>query len=139
MNAIKIDADFKRFPEAKAFVEEVFERRHVNASIAYETMQLFEALFSKIVFQVGEQDAEIEISSLNGLGHTDIKLVFPGKRFSVSDGDAFVDPEAKIIEAFSDKVSCSYFGGYNVIRISLAKAPRPSFFRTPSPSLRPLS
>jgi hypothetical protein len=33
-----------------------------------------------------------------------------------------IDPEAKIIEAFSDKMSCSYFNGYNVIRISLAKS-----------------
>ncbi|MEE1160135.1 MAG: cation:dicarboxylase symporter family transporter [Atopobiaceae bacterium] len=114
----------KRFPEAEAFIEEVFERRHVNASIAYETMQLFEALFSKIVFQVGEQDAEIEISSLNGLGHTDIKLVFPGKRFLASGGDVSIDPEAKIIEAFSDKMSCSYTGGYNVIRISVGKSAR---------------
>ena len=86
MNTITIGANLKCFSEAEAFIEEVFERRHVSASIAYETMQLFEALFSKIVFQVGEQDAEIEISSLNGLGHTDIKLVFPGKRFLASGG-----------------------------------------------------
>lgn len=122
MNTITIGANLKCFSEAEAFIEEVFERRHVNASIAYETMQLFEALFSKIVFQVGDQDVEIEISNLNGLGHTDIKLVFPGKRFLASEGDVSIDPEAKIIEAFSDKVSCSYFGGYNVIRISLAKS-----------------
>ena len=122
MNAINIDADFTCYSEAKAFVEEVFERRHVNARIAYETMQLFEAVFSKIVFQFGDQDSEIEISSVNGLGHTDIKMVFPGKRFLTSEGDVSIDPEAKIIEAFSDKMSCSYFGGYNVIRISLAKS-----------------
>ena len=124
MNAVKIDADFKCFSEAKAFVEEVFERRHVNASIAYETMQLFEALFSKIVYQAGDQSTEIEISSVRGLGRIDIKMVFPGKRFSASDGNVFVDPEAKIIEAFSDKMSCSYTGGYNVIRISVGKSAR---------------
>lgn len=122
-NAVKIDANAKGLSEAKAFVEKALGRRRVNAGIAFETMQLFEALFNTITSQIDE-DAQIEISNINGLGHTDIKLVFPGKRFSASEGNASADPDAKTIEAFSDKMSCSYRGGYNVIRISASKSAR---------------
>ena len=124
MDTIKIHANAKSFPKAQAFVEETFEKRHVSASIAFETMQLFEAIFNEIAFHVDDEDTEIEVSTSNALGHTDIKMVFPGKRFSVTEGDVFTNPEAKIIEAFSDKMSCSYRGGYNVIRISLGKSVR---------------
>ena len=121
-NAIKIDADAKCFPEAKVFVEEALGKRRVNASIAFETMQLFEALFNKIVSQASGEDAEIEISCIKSLGSTDIKIMFPGKRFMASEGDVSVDPDAKTIETFSDKMSNSYRAGYNVIRISVGKS-----------------
>ncbi len=123
-DAIIIDANAKSFFKAQAFVEETFERRHVSAGIAFETMQLFEALFNEIVSQVGHEGAQIEIGSSNGLGHTDIKVVFPGKRFSVTEGGVSANPNAKIIEMFSDKLSYSYLGGYNVIRITLCKSAR---------------
>ena len=124
VDTIKIGTNAKSFSKAQAFVEETFERHHVSSGIAFESMQLFEALFSEIASQVGDEGAEIEISNTNFLGHVGIKMVFPGKRFSVTEGDVFADPDAKIIEAFSDKMSCSYRGGYNVIRITLCKSVR---------------
>ena len=123
-DTIIIDTSTKGFSKAQVYVEETFERHHVSASIAFETMQLFEALFGEIASQVGDEGVEIELSSTNSLGHAVIKMVFPGKRFSVTEGDVFTDPDAKIIEAFSDKMSCSYRGGYNVIRITLCKSAR---------------
>ena len=124
MDNITIVANAKSFPKAKTFVEETFARRHVSTGIAFETMLLFEALFNKIASQTGNEGTELEISNINRLGHTGIKIVFPGRRFSVTEGDAYADPDAKIIEAFSDKISCSYHGGYNVVRISLGKSVR---------------
>ena len=121
---IRIEADEKNFPQVQTFAEEVFKRRHVSASIASETMLLIEALFHVIIPQVDDEDAEIEISSVNQLGRTDIKMKFPGKRFAIPEGDASVDPDAKLIEVFSDKLSCSYRGGDNVIRISVSQTAR---------------
>ena len=80
---IKIDANEENLPQAQAFVEDVLGRRRVNASIASEAMRLFEALFHEIISQVGERGAELEIGSVKELGHTDIKMTFPGKRFSL--------------------------------------------------------
>ncbi|MBP3867381.1 MAG: cation:dicarboxylase symporter family transporter [Eggerthellaceae bacterium] len=120
--AIKIDADEGNLPQARAFVEEALGKRRVNASIASEMMGLFEALFRTIVSQVGNGGTELEIGSVNELGHTDIKITFPGKRFSPFEGDASSDPDAKAIEALSDKISCSYQGGDNVVRISVRQS-----------------
>ena len=121
---IKISASGKSFPEAQAFVEEVTDKRHVSTAIADETTLLFEAVFNAIILQIGDGDTELELSSENGFGGTDIKIKFPGKRFLVPEGNVFEDPEAKIIESFSDKMSCSYLNGYNVIRITVSKSAR---------------
>ena len=116
---IKIDADEKNLPQARAFVEGVLNRRHVNANIASEANLLFEAVFYEIIAQVGDRGAELKIGSARKLGRTDIKITYSGKRFPLHEGDASSNPHAKTIEALSDKVSCSYQGGYNVIRVSV--------------------
>lgn len=117
--SIKIGADEKNFPEAQAFVENALDSRFVNTSIAFEMELLFEALFCKIISHVDDSDAELEISSVKGLGRTDIKMKFPGKRFSLFDADVSQDYDAKIIEAFSEKISYSYQSGCNVVRMSV--------------------
>ncbi|MGI6220415.1 MAG: dicarboxylate/amino acid:cation symporter [Coriobacteriales bacterium] len=119
---IKIGADKGNLPQARAFVEKILGKRFVNASIASDAMLLFEALFREIVSQVDDSSAELEISRARKLGHTDIKMTFPGKRFSLHEGDVSSNPGAKTIEAFSDKISCSYQGGYNVVRISVSQS-----------------
>lgn len=125
MNAdktIRVEAAEKSLPQAQAFVEQLLDRRYINASIAYEAKLLFEALFCEIVSQAGERGAELEISSVRELGHTDIKLAYEGKRFSMLEADVSTDPNARLIEDFSDKISCSYQGGLNVIRISVGQS-----------------
>ncbi len=119
---IKIGADEENLPQARAFVEGAFGKRHVNASIVSEMMSLFEALFRKAVAHVGDGGAELEIGSVSGLGRASVKLTFPGKRFSLFDGDVSSDSDAKVIESYSDKISCSYQSGYNVVRISVGKS-----------------
>ena len=121
---IRINADAKSFSEAQVFIEGVLEKSHVSTAIASETMLLFEAFFNAIISQVGDEGAELKIGSVNGLGSTDIKITFSGKRFLMPEGDVSADPEAKIIETFSEKISCSYRGGDNVIRISVSKSSR---------------
>ena len=123
-NTIKIDANVKSFSEARAFVEETLDKHHVSTSIAFETMLLFEALFNEVISQIDDEDTKIEISNVNGLGRTEIKMIYAGKRFSLPEGDVSTDPAAKIIEVFSDKLSSSYRGGDNVIRISANQSAR---------------
>lgn len=106
-NTIKIDANVKSFSEARAFVEETLDKHHVSTSIAFETMLLFEALFNEVISQIDDEDTKIEISNVNGLGRTEIKMIYAGKRFSLPEGDVSTDPAAKIIEVFSDKLSSS--------------------------------
>ncbi|MBQ9068189.1 MAG: cation:dicarboxylase symporter family transporter [Eggerthellaceae bacterium] len=119
---LTIDAAEKNLPQAQAFVEKVLRKRRVNASIASEIMVLFGALFREIISQAGEKSTELEIGSAVELGHTDIKITFSGKRFSLHKGDVSSDPDAKVIESYSEKISCSYQGGCNVIRVSVSQS-----------------
>ena len=119
---ITITADERRLPEARAFVEQALSVRLVNASIAAEMMPLFEALFHEVASQAGDADTELEIARIHELGHTDIKMTYPGKRFLLPEGDVSSDPKAKAIEDFSEKISCSYQGGDNVIKIAVGQS-----------------
>jgi Na+/H+-dicarboxylate symporter len=125
---IEIEPNEKDLPQAQAFIGKMFKRRHVNATIASETMLLFEAVFHVVVSEVDDEDAKLEISSIENLGRTEIKIMYPGERFSMPEGDASQDPDAKIIEAFSDKLSYSYLAGDNVIRISVSQSARAFIF-----------
>lgn len=116
---IKVCANEEGFSKARDFVGKTLTRRRINTNIASETMLLFEALFSEILSQANDSDTEIKVSSERGLGSTDIKIVYAGKRFLKPEGDVSSDPDAKIVEVFSDKVSCSYQNGDNVIRITV--------------------
>ena len=122
--SIEITSDDVGLSQGRAFIEEMFARRHVNATIASETMSLFEAVFQAVVSEIDDKDTKIEISSVVKLGNTDIKIMFPGKRFYMPEGDSSKDPGAKVIETFSDKLSCSYLAGYNVIKISVSQSAR---------------
>jgi len=119
---IKIGANAENLPQARSFVEEALGKRYVNASTASEMTSLFEALFRKVISHIDDGNAELEIGSAKKLGHTDITILFPGKRFALLDGDTSTDSDAKAIETFSDKISCSYQGGYNVVRISVSQS-----------------
>ncbi|MBQ9043481.1 MAG: cation:dicarboxylase symporter family transporter [Eggerthellaceae bacterium] len=121
---IEIDADKKGLSEARAFIEEACKRRHVNANAASEAMSLFEAVIHEVFSEAGDESAKLEVSIVSELGRTDIKMVFPGKRFSVHEEDSPDDPDANVIETFSDKLSCSYLGGSNVVRIAVSQSSR---------------
>ena len=119
---IKVLANEKNLPQAREFVEKTLSGRLVNASIASEMEQLFEALFREIASQVGDSGTELEISKVRALGRTDIKIAYAGKRFSLLEADVSSNPDARLIETFSDKVSSSYQSGTNVIRISVGQS-----------------
>ena len=121
IKTIKVNATKEGFPQAREYVEKALRKRRVSASIASEMMRLFEALFHEIVLQVGDEGAELEIDNVSKLGHMDIKMTFAGKRFLLPEGDASSDPDAKVIGDYSDKLSCSYQNGDNVVRISVSK------------------
>jgi hypothetical protein len=116
--------DEKSLPQAKAFVTGTLDKRLASDAISSETMALFEAVFRAVVSEVDGAGAKIEISSIVKLGSAEIKLVFPGKRFSLPDGGASDDSDAKIIETYSDKLSTSYLAGDNVIKISVSQSAR---------------
>lgn len=119
---IRICASEGDLPEAQAFVDRMLDRRSLNASLASEAKLLFAALFREIVSQVGDSGTELAISRVRELGHTDVKIGFSGRRFSLPADDAPASPDARVIEEFSDKISCLYQGGYNVIRISVGQS-----------------
>lgn len=123
---IKINPDEKSLPEARAFIEQRLSKRRVNASTVSETTSLFEAVFHAAIPEV-EEGAQIEVSTIAELGSTEIKIMFPGKRFSLPEGDVSGDPDAEIIDAFSDKLSCSFLSGDNVIQISVSQSARAIF------------
>lgn len=122
--AIEINPNEEGLSRAWAFVEEALGRRHVNASIVSETMPLFAAVVHAIIPEVDGEDARIEVSCTSKLGNTDIKMMFPGERFSLPEGNAAEDPDAKVIETFSDKLSCSYLAGNNIVRLSVSQSAR---------------
>ena len=119
---VKIAANDAGIAQAQTFVGEILDKRRINDEVASETQLLFEALFREIVSHIDNNDTELEISNVRKLGHTDIKITFPGRRFSLLEDINPSDPDAKIIETFSDKISCSYQGGCNVIRISVRQS-----------------
>ena len=122
--SIEINPDEAGLSQAQTFIGEMLGKRHVSAAIASETTSLFEAVFHAVVLELDDKDAKIEVSSVVELGNTDIKIMFPGKRFYMPEGDSSSDPGAKIIERYSDKLSCSYLAGYNVIKISVSQSAR---------------
>ena len=124
---IKIEASEESLPQARSFVEEVFGECRIGADDASEMMSLFEALFRCAVSQAGDEGAEFVICSVSQLGHTDIKMTYSGERFLLPDEDAPSDSDARVIEEFSDKVSCSYQSGDNVIQVSVKKSPWAAF------------
>ena len=119
---IKIHADEGSFSQARSFVEGVLGKRRVGATNASEAMQLFEALFHEIASQVGNGNTELEIRAISKFGRTEIEIAFPGKCFSLVGEDGASTSDAKVIESLSDKMSCSYEGDRNVIRISVNKS-----------------
>lgn len=119
---IKISANEKNFAQARAFVEEGLGNRRVSAGNVAVAVQLFEALFRTIASRAGSKSTELEITHVPEFGRTAIEMAFSGDRFSPLEKSASANPDAQVIETFSDKVSCSYEGGRNVIRISVSKS-----------------
>ena len=121
---LTVAPDEKGLSEACTFVGEGLKKRRVNDTIASETLKLFEALFHLAVKEVDGDDAAFEVGVVSKLGHTDITMMFPGTRFSLPEADPSDGPDAKIIEAYSDKVSCSYEAGDNTVEISVSQSAR---------------
>ncbi len=121
---ITVASNEKSLPEAQAFIGKMLEKRHVNSTIASETLSLFKALFHEVVKEVDGDGAVLEIGVASKLGHTDITMMFPGARFSLPESDPSDGPDEKIIEAYSDKVSYSYEAGDNTVEISVSQSAR---------------
>lgn len=62
--SIEIDPNEKGLSQAQAFIGEMLDRRHVNATIVAETMLLFEAVFHAVVSGIGDGDAKIEVNNV---------------------------------------------------------------------------
>lgn len=120
---ITVAPDERGLSQACTFVGEGLKKRRVNDTIASETLKLFEALFHLVVAEV-DNDGKLEVGVVSKLGHTDITLMFSGTRFSLPEADPSDGPDAKIIEAYSDKVSCSYEAGDNTVEISVSQSAR---------------
>lgn len=122
---IQIHANDKGFAEALDYVENLLQHASVSSQIAADTMVVFEALFSLILMQGFDSNTPIDLSADNRLGDLSLKLGFEGKMFNPSyDGEGGASPELLIVEGYADKVSHSYHGRYNVLRISVRATPK---------------
>lgn len=119
IKTIQVVANEKNLAQAQEFFSGVLKWQRANACTDSELMRLFEALFRRVVSQVDDTDNELEISSVTKLGRTDVYIKFAGKRFLLPEDDEPLDEDATVIENFSDKFSCSYQNGDNVIQISV--------------------
>ncbi len=120
---IAIEAGEGNLSEARAFVEHALSKQRVNSTNTTETLSLFEALFHEIVHQAESCGDELEITSISKLGRIDIEIAFSGERFSLPEKGTSSASNAELIDSLSDKMSCSYEGGCNVVHISASKSP----------------
>ncbi|SEO91321.1 dicarboxylate/amino acid:cation symporter [Denitrobacterium detoxificans] len=119
---VQVTADENGLSQASDFAERSLTGRRISACSKHEWMALFRALLLHAASHVDDSEAPLEISSIVSLGGTDITIKFAGKRFLLPDENASADSQAKIIDAFSDKFSCSYENGENVITISVGRS-----------------
>ena len=85
-------------------------------------MLVIEALFHNLHEQKISPDTMLQLSCRNRLGSIVIKIGFEGKLaylYSMEDGE--VSPEDHILQAYEDKISHSYYSGYNSFQISVKR------------------
>ncbi len=108
--------------EALLFFQQRLEAEKVSKEIISETMLVIEALFHNLHEQRISPDTMLQLSCRNRLGNIVIKIGFEGKLaylYSMEDGE--VSPEDHILQAYEDKISHSYYSGYNSFQISVKR------------------
>ena len=117
---IRVKASEAGISQAHEFAEKALTGRRISACSDTELMALFEALLYHVASQA-DDETQLEISSISALKGADIEISFAGSRFTLPEQDAQPDSRAEIIDTFSDKFSCSYKNGTNVISLSVGR------------------
>jgi Na+/H+-dicarboxylate symporter len=107
------------YPEAQAYIENMFRENRVSRTMIAETMLVFEALCFKVFDQRENPDSEVTVSGFRRTGDSSIEVTFVGGRFDPDPEDpSFLTPEDSILKAYADKIDYSYRTGFNKITIT---------------------
>lgn len=124
-NEIEVPASYEGFKTAQVFLENLMERHSVSKELAFDAMQVFEALFNSVMMQGVGPETTISIRGRSRLGDLSVKVGFEGGRFiPPEDQDGAPSPEARILKGYDDKISYRYQLGYNTVRISVKRTIR---------------
>lgn len=122
VDTLELPASKENLEEALLFFRERLEAEKISNEIVSETMLVVEALFHNLLEQGITPDTTLRLSCRNRLGNMMIKIGFEGKPaylYSMEDGE--LSPEDHILQAYEDKISHSYFSGYNAFQISVKR------------------
>ena len=119
---LEIPASKENVGEAILFFRQRLEAERISKEIVSETMLVIEALFHNLYEQGIGSETMLRLSCQNSLGNIMIKIGFEGKLaylYSMEDGD--ISPEDHILQAYEDKISHSYYFGYNSFQINVKR------------------
>ena len=121
--SIEIGSSPEDYSKAYEFIDDLLKRNRITHTVSDEVKRVFEALYHNIQEQTGGR-ASLRITGQKSLGDTKIRLGYFGKPFVLTEevGD-IISPEARILNAYADKIDCSYHSGHNNISISVKRSP----------------
>ncbi len=109
----------KDYPEAKAYIEDMYREHSISKTMISETLIVFEALCYKIFEESERPKGDVMVSGFQRLGDTALEISFMGNRFDPDPVDpTFNTPEDSVLAAYADKIDYSYRSGRNRITIT---------------------
>lgn len=121
-NSIEISLREDSFETGIQFIEQWMLNKRISQRIIIETLLLVEALFHNLIEHGYDPDTVLTIKPQRSFGESSIKIGFEGAAYVPEEvrQDDF-SPELKIVQAYNDKISCTYRLGYNSVRIVIKR------------------
>ena len=120
--SIEIHDPAKNFESARSFVLDMLNANDIADVVISETMLIFEALYHNLLEENKHNNLVLNISEQHLAGDIRVVLGFGGDLFVPQTEDAGISPENRILDAYADKIGCSYHSGYNTINISVRRS-----------------
>ena len=123
MKTIDVRADTEGYREAHSYIGNTLKQKRVARETIAETMLIFESLFYIIQKEAAEDDPLLNIVISEYMDDIRIRIGFEGRMIDLFDyADDDLRPESRILHAYADKIDCSYYSGYNNIKISVRRS-----------------
>lgn len=121
-NSIEISLREDSFETGIQFIEQWMLNKRISQRIIIETLLLVEALFHNLIEHGYDPETVLTIKPHRSFGESSIKIGFEGAAYVPEEvrQDDF-SPELKIVQAYNDKISCTYRLGYNSVRIVIKR------------------